>query len=95
MSRSNVYPFPVVDIIIICKLLERLIKDRLVDFLVQNNMINPFQHGFLKAMSCLTNMVCFLEDVTNWVDQESLDIIYLDLKKKPLTKYHIKTYILN
>ena len=68
----------------ICKLLERLIKDHLVDFLVKNKLINPFQHGFLKARSCLTNMnmLCFLEDVTKWVDEGSpVDIIYLDLKK--------------
>ena len=29
--------------------------------------------------SCLTNMLCFLEDVTKWVDEGSpVDIIYLD-----------------
>ena len=33
-------------------------------------------------MSCLTNMLCFLEDVTKWVDKGSpVDIIYLDSKK--------------
>ena len=66
----------------VCKQLERLIKDHLVDFLVKNNLINPSQHGFLKARSCLTNILCFLEDVTKWVDEGSpVDIIYLDLKK--------------
>ena len=66
----------------ICKLLERLIKNHLVDFLVKNKLINPSQHGFLKARSCLTNMLCFLEDVTKWLDEGSpVDIIYLDLKK--------------
>ena len=64
---------------VICKLLERLIKDHLVDFLVKNKLINPSQHGFLKARSCLTNMLCFLEDVTKWLDEGSpVDIIYLD-----------------
>ena len=67
---------------VICKLLERLIKDHLVDFLVKNKLINPSQHGFLKARSCLTNVLCFLEDVTKWVDEGSpVDIIYLDFKK--------------
>ena len=66
----------------ICKLLEILIKDHLVDFLVKNKLINPSQHGFLKARSCLTNMLCFLEDVTKWVDEGSpVDIIYFDFKK--------------
>ena len=36
-----------------------LIKDHLVDFLVTNKLINPSQHGFLKARSCLTNMYVF------------------------------------
>ena len=67
---------------VICKLLERLIKDHLVDFLVKNKLINPSQHGFLKARSCLTNMLCFLEEVTKWLDEGSpVDIIYLDFKK--------------
>ena len=66
----------------ICKLLERLIKDHMVDFLVKNNFINQSQHGFFKARSCLTNMLCFLEDGTKWVDEGSpVDIIYLDFKK--------------
>ena len=63
----------------VCKLLERLIKDHLVDFLVKNNLINPSQHRFLKARSCLTNILCFLEDVTKWVDEGSP--VYLDFKK--------------
>ena len=80
---------------VICKLFERLIKDHLVDFLVKNKLINPSQHGFFKVRSCLTNMLCFLEDVTKWVDEGSpVDIIYLDLKKA-LTKCHTKDYYLN
>ena len=80
---------------VICKPLERLTKDHLVDFLLKNNLINQYQHGFLKARSCLTNILYLLEDVTKWVDEGSpVDIIYLDLKTKPLTKCHIKDYYL-
>ena len=61
---------------VVCKLLERLIKDHLVDFLVKNNLINPSQHGFLKARSCLTNILCFVEDVTKWVDKEGITSRY-------------------
>ena len=50
-SKSENYR-PVSLTSVICKLLERLIKDHLVDFLVKNNLINPSQHGFLKARSC-------------------------------------------
>ena len=37
----------------------QLFKDHLVDFLIKNNLINSYQHGFLKARTCLTNMYCF------------------------------------
>ena len=79
-SRNNSENYrPVSLASLICEILERLIKDHLVDFLFKNNLINPSQHGFLKARSCLTNMLYFLEDVTKWVDEESpVDIIYLD-----------------
>ena len=67
---------------VICKLLERLIKDHMVDFLVRHKLLYPSQHGFLKARSCLTNMLCFLEEVTKWIDEGSpVDIIYLDFQK--------------
>ena len=34
---------------VICKLLDRLTKDHLVNFWVKNNLINPSHQGFLKA----------------------------------------------
>ena len=63
-------------------LLERLIKDHMVEFLVKHKLLNSSQHGFLKARSCLTNMLCFLEEITKWIDVGSpVDIIYLDFQK--------------
>ena len=35
---------------VICKLLERLIKDHMVEFLVRHKLLNSSQHGFLKAI---------------------------------------------
>ena len=50
-----------------------------MDFLVKQ-LINPSQHRFLKARSCLTNV--FLEEITKWVDDGSpVDVIYLDFQK--------------
>ena len=46
---------------VICKLLERLIKDHMVEFLVRHKLLNSSQHGFLKARSCLTNMLFFFK----------------------------------
>ena len=66
----------------ICKLLEKLIKDHMVDFLVRHTLLNPSQLRFLKARSCLTNVLCFLEEIAKWIDEGSkVDIIYLDFQK--------------
>ena len=67
---------------VICKLLETIIMDHMMDFLVKHKLINPSQHDFLKARSCLTNLLCFLEEITKWVDDGSaVDVIYLDFQK--------------
>ena len=54
----------------------------MVDFLARNKLLNSCQHGFLKARSCLTNMLWFLEEITKWIGERSpVDIIYLDFQK--------------
>ena len=89
-SRNNSENYrPVSLTSVICKLLERLIKYHMVDYLVRHKLLNLFQHGFLKARSCLTNMLCFLEEITKWIDEGSpVDIIYLDFQKA-FDKCHI------
>ena len=46
---------------VIFKLLEMLIKDHVVDFLVKHKLLNSSQHGLLKVRSCLTNVMFFLK----------------------------------
>ena len=51
-----------------------------MDLLIKHKLINPSQHGFLKARSCLKNV--FVEEITKWVDERSpVDVIYLDFQK--------------
>ena len=53
-----------------------------MDFLVKHKLINPSQHGFLKARSCLTILLCFFKEITIWVvDGSPVDVIYLDFQK--------------
>ena len=62
--------------------LTSVIKDHILDFFVRHKLLNPSQHGFLKARSYLTNMLCFLEETTKLLDEGSpVDIIYLDSHK--------------
>ena len=44
---------------VVCKLLETLIRDHMEEFIVKLKLINTSQHGFQKARSCLTNLLCF------------------------------------
>ena len=48
----KLYPLSLTSVI--CKLLETIIRDHMMDFLIKHILINPSQHGFLKARSCLT-----------------------------------------
>ena len=66
----------------LCKLLETLIRDHNVEFLEKHKLIHISQHGFLKARSYLTNIVCFFVRNSKMGNDESpLDVVYLDLQK--------------
>ena len=64
---------------IICKIMESVIKDSLVEHLTKNNLIFNSQLGFMAKKSCLTNLLEYLEKVYEYIDQgHSVDVIYLD-----------------
>ena len=54
----------------------------MLEFLVKHKLINTSQHGFLKARSYLTNLLCLLEEITKWVDDGSpVDVVNFDFQK--------------
>ena len=66
----------------VCKLLESLLRDHMVDFIEKHNLLKDTQHGFLKGRSCLTNLLEYTEIISKWVDDGSpVDVIYLDFQK--------------
>ena len=67
---------------VVCKLLESLLCDQMVDFLERHNLLKDTQHGFLRGRSCLTNLLEYTEIISKWVDDGSpVDVIYLDFGK--------------
>jgi len=64
----------------VCKLLESLIRDSILEHVKKFNFIRNTQHGFRKKRSCLTNLLKFLELVTDYVDKgmDPIVVIYLD-----------------
>ena len=48
---------------VVCKLMESILRDKIVEFLEKNNIIRVSQHGFRNRRSCLTNLLDFLHDI--------------------------------
>ena len=66
----------------VCKVMEAIIRDSIVEHLKRHKLIKESQHGFTRGRSCLTNLLKFLEEVTRFVDKGCpVDIIYLDFSK--------------
>lgn len=64
------------------KIMEKIIREILLDHLLKNGIGTKCQHGFINGRSCLTNLLEALEDWTTYYDRgEPYDIIYLDFKK--------------
>ena len=64
------------------KLLERIIRDHILRHLDSKQLIKPSQHGFLPGRSCQTNLLEFLERVTDDTDRgNNTDVAYLDFAK--------------
>lgn len=67
---------------VLCKILERIIKEHIVDFLSKYNILNDLQHGFVKNRSCLSNLLQYCDYVASNLDSHSaVDVIYLDFQK--------------
>ena len=64
------------------KVLESIIRDRLMGHLIRNGLIKDYQHGFLNGKSCCTNLLEFFEEVTKAVDSSvPYDVVFLDFAK--------------
>jgi len=82
-SKSDVGNYrPISLTCILCKILESLLKENIVNFLDVNDMFNNSQHGFRKKRSCITQLLHVVEDFTKLIDDKKcIDVLYLDFKK--------------
>ena len=54
----------------------------LTEHVQDNQGIRPSQHGFVKGRSCLTNLICFYDQLTDLVDEgNAMDVVYLDFSQ--------------
>ena len=67
---------------VLCKVMESILRDAIVDHIERHNLLRHSQHGFMAGKSTLSNLLEYLEDLTRLVDQgHSVDIVYLDFAK--------------
>ena len=64
------------------KMFERVVRAKLVDYIVAQDIINHDQHGFQAGRSCLTQLLHHVQDIMDDLDgDENADILYLDFSK--------------
>ena len=62
--------------------MESIIKDDLMSYVCNNNIITSLQHGFLPGRSCQSNLLIMLNCLTEAIDKGIITgIIYLDMAK--------------
>ena len=78
-SVDNYRPISVTSIC--CRIMEKIIRNAIVDHLEVNKFLSQYQHGFRKGRSCVTQLLECIEDWTAAIDDNrEIDIIYLDFK---------------
>src|SRR5664279_4398204 len=82
-SKSNASNYrPISLTSIICKLMEKLIRNALLRHMIENELLSNYQHGFVQGRSCMTQLLQVLDKWTDILDEGgSVDVIYLDLAK--------------
>jgi hypothetical protein len=67
---------------ILCKVMERLVRDSIVKHLKTNELLADEQHGFISGRSCVTQLLETVEDWTKIIDDRGgLDVVYFDFMK--------------
>ena len=67
---------------IICKLMESIVRDKLVEHMVENDLFSDCQHGFVLLRDCMTNLLTCMEIWCEFLEKgESVDVIYTDFAK--------------
>ena len=65
-----------------CKLMEKLVRDAIVNHMTSNKLFSDSQYGFRSLRSCALQLLDVMEKWTEWLDEgSSFDCIYYDFAK--------------
>lgn len=64
------------------KLLEKIVRDKIMAHMENNNLFTKHQHGFRAGYSCVTQLIDVCDKWTEELDNKNnIDVIYLDFQK--------------
>src|SRR6188508_943641 len=79
-SISNYRPISLT--CIVCKILESIIRDRLMEYMKQNSLFSDYQFGFIKGRSIALQLLGIVDEWTRVLDEHGqVDVIYTDFEK--------------
>ena len=52
----------------LCKVFESILRNNIIEHLQRHSLIKRSQHGFVRYRSYLTNLLVFMEKVTNYTN---------------------------
>ena len=77
---------------VVGKVLESIMRDQMTQYFEVNKLIAESQHGFRRGRSYATNLLVFIEFITECIDkQENVDVVFLDFSKafEKVPPYHM------
>ena len=67
---------------ILCKVLENIVRDLIVEHMDKQDLYSTSQHGFRKQRSCMTQLLEVMDNFTDMIEKgHDIDVVYLDFKK--------------
>ncbi len=65
-----------------CKVMERIVRDAVLEHLYANNLVTREQHGFVRNKACVTNLLETMDSITTSLAYKRwIDVIFLDFAK--------------
>ena len=66
----------------VCKVLESIIREKMIMHFMNSNILSEAQHGFVPGRSCVSQLLQVIEEWTESLDDGNpIDVLYLDFKK--------------
>jgi hypothetical protein len=67
---------------IVCKIMESIVRDKIMEYFLENELITDKQFGFLRGRSTVTQLLQILDHWTEMLENGGrVDVVYTDLEK--------------